>query len=127
MASLLTGPAERWDVIVDFTGLAGQRVILYNDAPAPFPMGRPAQRLLPGNPNNPTQPTPGFGPNTRQIMAFDVGTRSGAAGPARWGSTPDTDLTRRHRPDCWDLSLDDTGSVAPRRGQGPAVDAQRVL
>jgi spore coat protein A, manganese oxidase len=79
--SLLTGPAERWDVIVDFTGLAGQRVILYNDAPAPFPMGDPINDYYLGNPGNPTQPTPGTGPNTRQIMAFDVGVLVGEADP----------------------------------------------
>jgi spore coat protein A, manganese oxidase len=37
--SLLTGPAERWDVIVDFKGYKGRNLILYNDAPAPFPAG----------------------------------------------------------------------------------------
>jgi spore coat protein A, manganese oxidase len=37
--SLLTGPAERWDVVVDFSGFAGKSLILYNDTPAPFPGG----------------------------------------------------------------------------------------
>jgi spore coat protein A len=91
-ASLLTGPAERWDVIVDFTGLTGQRVILYNDAPAPFPMGDPINDFYLGNPGNPTQPTPGFGPNTRQIMAFDVGEVEGDPDPLL-SITPDTDLS----------------------------------
>ncbi len=37
--SLLTGPAERWDVVVDFSAFAGKSIILYNDTPAPFPGG----------------------------------------------------------------------------------------
>src|SRR5512136_582880 len=37
-ASLYLGPAERADVIVDFTGIPdGTRLILYNDAPVPNP------------------------------------------------------------------------------------------
>jgi spore coat protein A len=38
-ASLFTGPAERWDVVVDFNGKGSKKYILCNDAPAPFPMG----------------------------------------------------------------------------------------
>ena len=34
---LLLGPAERADVIVDFSSLAGKTVTLTNDAPAPYP------------------------------------------------------------------------------------------
>ena len=34
---LLMGPAERADLIVDFSGLDGKTVTLTNDAPAPFP------------------------------------------------------------------------------------------
>jgi spore coat protein A len=37
--SLLTGPAERWDLVVDFSAFAGKSLILYNDTPAPFPGG----------------------------------------------------------------------------------------
>jgi spore coat protein A len=36
---LLQAPAERFDVIVDFTGKAGKYFVLKNDAPAPFPGG----------------------------------------------------------------------------------------
>ena len=35
--SLLLAPAERADVIVDFSPFAGKTLILYNDAPAAFP------------------------------------------------------------------------------------------
>ena len=45
--TLLLGPAERADVIVDFSQVpAGSKLILYNDAPAPVPGVRPALRLL---------------------------------------------------------------------------------
>ncbi len=70
--SLLLAPAERTDVIIDFTGYDGQKLILYNDAPAPFPIGDPRNDYFPGAPKNPTITTPGFGPNTRQIMRFSV-------------------------------------------------------
>jgi spore coat protein A len=37
---LLLAPAERTDMIVDFSGCpAGSKLILWNDAPAPFPVG----------------------------------------------------------------------------------------
>ncbi len=68
--SLITAPAERWDVIVDFSVFAaGTQLILYNDAPAPFPMGDDA------NDYN----TPGCSPNTRVLMRFTVG--AGAVEP----------------------------------------------
>ncbi|MGH9564647.1 MAG: multicopper oxidase family protein [Candidatus Angelobacter sp.] len=39
LTTLLQLPAERFDVIVDFTGKQGQFFVLKNDAPAPFPGG----------------------------------------------------------------------------------------
>jgi spore coat protein A, manganese oxidase len=89
--SLITGPAERWDLLVDFSKFAGQKVILYNDAPAPFPSGDPINDYFPGAPDNPTQPQPGFGPNTRQIMRFKVVPATSKDTPLR--ITGDTDLT----------------------------------
>ncbi len=79
--SLVTGPAERWDLIVDFSGFAGKNIILYNDAPAPFPMGDPRNDYFPGAPNNPTVTNPGFGPNTRQILRFKVVAATSADAP----------------------------------------------
>ena len=35
--ALELGPAERADVIVDFSNYAGKTLIMYNDAPAAFP------------------------------------------------------------------------------------------
>jgi len=80
--SLVTAPAERWDLIVDFKGFENQKLILYNDAPAPFPVGSPTNDYFPGAPKNPTITTPGYGPNTRQIMRFDVGALVSPAEPA---------------------------------------------
>ncbi len=88
--SLVTAPAERWDLLVDFIGFAGKKVILYNDAPAPFPMGDPLNDYFPGSPN-PTHTTPGFGPNTRQILRFKVVPATSQDAPLR--ITDNTDLT----------------------------------
>jgi FtsP/CotA-like multicopper oxidase with cupredoxin domain len=77
MHGLWLGPAERADVIVDFSQFAGQTLILYNDAPAPAPAidsrldyftGDGDQSPIGGAPN--TQP--GYGPNTRTIMQVIV-------------------------------------------------------
>ncbi len=87
-ASLVVAPAERPDVIVDFSGYAGDSVILYSDAPAPFPSGDDRNDYFPGfnvgsgvggigNPVNGTTP-PGFGPNTRVLMRFNVVPATGA-------------------------------------------------
>ncbi len=39
VSQLLIGPAERYDVVVDFGAFAGQKIELTNDAPAPYPGG----------------------------------------------------------------------------------------
>jgi spore coat protein A len=77
--NLLLAPAERADIIVDFRDVpANSEVILYNDAPAPFPggdirndyyTGRPDLSCIGGAPTN----NPGQGPDTRIIMKFIVG------------------------------------------------------
>ncbi len=75
--SLLLGPAERADVIVDFSAYPGQTLILYNDAPAAFPARDPRYDYYTGNPDltdtGGTPPTlPGYGPNTRTVMQIIV-------------------------------------------------------
>ena len=74
---LFLGPAERADVVVDFSAFAGKTLILYNDAPAPVPAfdarldyytGDPDQRDSGGA--NTT--LAGYGPNTRTVMQFVV-------------------------------------------------------
>jgi spore coat protein A len=91
--SLITGPAERWDMIIDFSTFAGQSLILYNDAPAPFPIGDPRNDYFPGwnvkgNPVNATT-LAGQGPNTRELLRFDVG----PAGSATSAGAPDIPVT----------------------------------
>lgn len=75
--SLLLGTAERADVIVDFSKYAGKTLILYNDAPAPFPAGDPRYDYYTGNEDltaeGGTKPTdPGYGPNIRTVMQIRV-------------------------------------------------------
>lgn len=75
--SLLLGPAERADVVVDFSAYAGQTLILYNDAPTAFPALDPRTDYYTGAPDmtdtgGTTTPLAGFGPNTRTIMQIKV-------------------------------------------------------
>ena len=70
--NLLMAPAERADVIIDFTGLAGKEFIMYNDSPGPFPAGPATNDYYLGNPKNPVQPLPGTGPDTRNIFRIKV-------------------------------------------------------
>ncbi|MDD5306799.1 MAG: multicopper oxidase domain-containing protein [Deltaproteobacteria bacterium] len=75
--TLIMAPAERADVIVDFSAYAGKTLILYNDSPAPFPAIDYRYDYFTGGPDNTatggTPPTlPGYGPNTRTIMQIRV-------------------------------------------------------
>ena len=75
--NLLLAPAERADVLIDFTGLQGQSFILYNDAPAPFPGGDPRNDYFTGDPDQTAfggapSTQAGQGPNTRTIMKVVV-------------------------------------------------------
>ncbi len=82
--SHLLGPAERSDIIVDFSGVnTGSCFIVYNDMAAPSPLyddrydyytGDPDRRGSGGAPSTPA----GFGPNTRTIMQICL---SGSAVP----------------------------------------------
>ena len=74
---LWLGPAERADVLVDFSQFAGKTLILYNDAPTPAPAFDSRldyftddgdQTPIGGAPNTPA----GYGPNTRTIMQVVV-------------------------------------------------------
>ena len=80
---LYLGPAERADVIVDFSRFAGQTLILYNDAPAPVPAGDPRLDYYTGGPDQSAfggaaSIPPGYGPNTRTIMQIKVTTNPAA-------------------------------------------------
>ncbi len=79
---LFLGPAERADVVVDFSQFAGKTIILYNDSPAPVPAADPRIDYYTGDPDfswatgDGTGGAPstlaGYGPNTRTIMQFRV-------------------------------------------------------
>jgi len=80
--NLLLAPAERADIIVDFRNFAGKTLVLYSDAPAPFPGGDIRNDYYPGAPDlrcigGANTPTPGQGPDTRILMQFVI-----SAGPA---------------------------------------------
>jgi len=84
--TLYLAPAERADVIVDFTAFAGKTVILYNDSGAPVPAADGRNDFYTGNPDyTPAGGAPstlaGMGPSTRTIMVFNVAGSGGAATP----------------------------------------------
>ena len=82
--ALFLGPAERADVIVDFSKFAGMTLILYNDSPAPVPAADPRLDYYTGDPDNTDtggapSTQPGYGPNTRTVMQIVVqGTTTGS-------------------------------------------------
>jgi len=91
--NLLMAPAERADVIIDFSSVpVGSNLILYSDAPAPFPMGDPRNDYFTGGPDQsgnggaPTT-TPGKGPNTRTLMQFRVVKLTGSPDPMNFDAT----------------------------------------
>jgi len=91
--NLLMAPAERADLIIDFSSVApGSNLIVYNDAPAPFPGGDPRNDYYTGCPDQTATggaPTTvaGKGPNTRTLMQIRVGALSGAPDPLNFAST----------------------------------------
>ncbi len=69
-------PAERVDMLFDFSKHGGQKIILYTDTPAPFPDGDATTDYFPEwsvqeNPVNGAT-LAGQGPNTRIITRFKV-------------------------------------------------------
>jgi FtsP/CotA-like multicopper oxidase with cupredoxin domain len=91
--SLLLAPAERADVVVDFSAYRGKTLILYNDAPAAFPARVPGYDYYTGGPDlSPAgAPTtlPGYGPNTRTIMQVKVSNAAPAIAFDRPNTTAD--------------------------------------
>jgi FtsP/CotA-like multicopper oxidase with cupredoxin domain len=99
--ALMMAPAERADVIVDFSSVPpGSTLILYNDMPAPTPLydsrndyftNDPDQTTIGGAPIT----VPGWGPNTRTIMQINVPI-SGTPGTPISVSTLSTALGRAY-------------------------------
>ncbi len=75
---LTLGPAERADVIIDFSQVpSGSRIIMYNDAPAPVPAFDTRYDYYTGDPDQTStggaaMTQPGYGPNIRTMMQFAV-------------------------------------------------------
>ena len=92
--TLMLAPAERADVVVDFSQVpAGSQLILYNDGPAPIPAFDPRYDYYTGDPDQTTTggaPTtqPGYGPNTRTIMQFQVNADTAVTPPAAFDPAP---------------------------------------
>ncbi len=99
---LALGPAERADVIVDFSAYAGKTLILYNDAPAAWPARVAGYDYYTGAPDlresggygtggtfnqalgvweNGTGPLVGYAPNTRTVMQVIVRSNTGTDAP----------------------------------------------
>jgi len=108
--SLILGPAERADVIVDFTAYAGKTLIVYNDGSAPWPALNPQYDFYTGNPDGTEygaapSTLPGQGPNTRTVMQIYVcqpGVDAGCAATAG----PAFDLAKLQ--DAFDPTIDST-------------------
>lgn len=91
--TLFMGPAERADVVVDFSKYAGKTLILYNDSPAPVPAFDPRYDYYTGDPDQTESggapsTLPGYGPNIRTIMQIKV-----AAAPAPGYKLADVTVT----------------------------------
>ena len=76
--TLWLSPGERADVIVDFSQVpAGSKLILYNDAPAPSPIGDSRWDYYTGGQDlrvigGAATTLPGYGPNIRTVLQFQV-------------------------------------------------------
>jgi spore coat protein A len=128
---LVLAPAERADVIIDFSVLAKQvgrkapmYFILHNDAPVPFPGGTPLADFFPDNKKLPVQPAPGYGPNTRTLLQFrlnPLGAVTGNVEPDQpqdpaW-VLPPAPMPAQTVPGTRDLALYETVDAAGRLAQ----------
>ncbi|WP_026841383.1 multicopper oxidase domain-containing protein [Citrifermentans bremense] len=118
--SLALAPAERADVIVDFSKYAGQTLILYNDAPAAYPARVASYDYYTGapdlSPNGAPGVLPGYGPNTRTVMQIKVNPLPDPTVPA-----PTFDLAALQQ--AFTHQLDGTPSVF-ETGQHPIIVGQ---
>jgi spore coat protein A, manganese oxidase len=104
--NLLLAPAERADLIVDFSSVpVGSNLILYNDAPAPFPTGDSRNDYYTGCPDQTAKggaasTQPKYGPNTRTLLQFRTVALKGAADPLKFETTLEqlmSDLPQAYR------------------------------
>ena len=76
-SGLFIAPAERADVVIDFSEYAGKTLLVYNDSGAPVPAGDPRNDTFTGvgdqaGSGGAEDTKPGFGPNTRTMMQIKV-------------------------------------------------------
>ncbi len=81
--NLFIGPAERADVLIDFSQFAGKTIILYNDGFAAVPAADSrldyyTNDLDQTDTGGATKTLPGYGPDTRTIMQFKVSNNTAA-------------------------------------------------
>jgi len=84
--TLILGPAERGDVIVDFSKFAGKTLILYNDAPTAFPALDPHYDYYTGAPDRTdiggaTAIPVGVAPNIRTVMQITINAGADSSAP----------------------------------------------
>ena len=102
--NLWLGPAERADVIIDFSQFAGKTVILYNDAPVATPAADSrldyyTTDIDQTSTGGTVSTLPGYGPNTRTLMAFHV-SASGVPTPFNLTALHGRVRHDRHSPEC---------------------------
>ena len=96
--ALLLGPAERADVLVDFSKYAGATLIMYNDAPAPVPAWDLRLDYYTGNFDNTDtggafSTIPGYGPNTRTVMQIRISSDTSKGGTVAASADASRDST----------------------------------
>ena len=120
--TLFLGPAERADVIVDFSNFAGKTLILYNDAPTAFPALDPHYDYYTGAPDRRSMGgantiQPGVGPNVRTIMQITVSGSGGTAPPDAYNAATLANLQAA-------FATNASGPGAFAQGQEPIVAGQ---
>ena len=76
-SGLFLAPAERADIVVDFSKYPGKTFLVYNDSGAPVPAGDPRNDLFTGigdqsDSGGAEDTKAGYGPNTRTMMRIKV-------------------------------------------------------
>ena len=117
-------PAERADVIIDFSQFAGKTIILYNDGPAAWPAADPRNDYFTGSMDNTASggaPTtqPGYGPNTRTILQFRVNNTTPAA-PYNLTALDAVFAKTSTKPGVFETDLDPI--IAPQAGHDSAYN-----
>ena len=107
---LFLAPAERADVILDFTGLSGKRFTLTNDAQVPFPSGSPLDA------SDPTRSVMQFRVNL-PLSSRDTTYDPASGGPLRGGRNQEPIIVRLANPS--------SGQLAP--GVKPSITRQLIL